>query len=123
MIQQKNVGSWWGALMMLAGRLASYATFITLGLTVLYSYPTVSSAIHSITGFDLSIWGLILLIIMILVLVMFMEYKFSIAAITAFNNAQWYKHDNPMRKDLELIKKQNIEIIKQNAKILEKHWK
>ena len=104
--------------MMLAGRVATYATFITLGLTVLYSYPTVSSAIDSVTGFYLPIWGLALLILAVLVTIMLIEYKYSIAAITAFNNAQWWKHDNPMRQGLESVKKQNIQIINQNAEII-----
>jgi hypothetical protein len=117
-IRQTNVGPWWGALMMLLGRMASYATFVTLGLTILYSYPTVSNAIYTVTNINLTIWELALLIILGLAIFMVIEYKFSIAAITAFNNSQWYKHDNPMRKDLEFVKKQNIEIIKQNTEII-----
>lgn len=117
-IRQTNVGSWWGALMMLLGRMASYATFITLGLTVLYSYPTVSNAIYMVIGISLTIWQLVLLIILGLIVFMVIEYKFSIAAITAFNNSQWYKHNNPMRRDLELVQKQNTEIIQQNAEII-----
>lgn len=119
-IRQTNVGTWWGALMTLGGRINSYVSLINLGLLLIFSYSSVADIVFKITGIQFTLWGLMLVIFIILCAVMVIEYKFSLASIASFNNNQWYKHDNMMRRDLENIKEQNQQIKEDIVKLMQK---
>jgi hypothetical protein len=100
-MKQTNIGSWWGAFMMLLSRVAGYATFMILGMNIILSYPLISGWIKEVIGWDFPMLGFIATIAFLLMIAMIVEYRFSIAAIQTFSNSQWYKHKNPMREFLE----------------------
>ena len=115
-MKQKNIGNWWGALTTLAGRLGAYVSLINLVLITFFAYPTVSGFIVNYTGISIPFWIFMLIIFLSPFVIMIFEYKFFFPSFMAFNNQQAYRHDNPIRRDLEILKKEVAEI----KEILEK---
>jgi hypothetical protein len=110
MIKQINIGNWWGALMTLAGRLNIYISMINMVLISFFAYPSVSSFIVNNTGISIPFWAFILIIIITPFVVMVFEYKFGLPSFIAFNNEQAWRHDNPIRKDIESMQRDITEI-------------
>jgi hypothetical protein len=104
-LKQENTGQWWGGFKAVISSASGYASWV--------SYIMQSITLYIVAKMDIPIW-LFFLIIMSFVLTVFMfEWKITIPSAVRFTNAQTYKHDNPMRKDIE-------KILAQQQKIMEK---
>ncbi len=103
--QYKVFGAKLGGLKELAMHTAFYVTIINFTLIAVTAYGTtlrdpLLQTVPWIT-FPIFIAALILLVLIGMVF----EYKFVYPSIWAFRNEQQYKHSNPIRKDIELVRK------------------
>lgn len=96
--KQKNTGQWIGAAKDIFSRSTFYISIINFFLLVATAYYTTVRDFISIpfiwfVGFAVSI----------IILAMLLEYTIILPSCYAFNNAQAYKHDNPLKDDVKTI--------------------
>lgn len=109
-MKQVNIGNWWGMLITLAGRLGTYVSMINLVLIAFFAYPSVSVFITNLVGIVLPFWAFLLIVIALPFVAMIFEYIFGLPSFITFNNQQAYKHGNPMREDIEILKEDTRKI-------------
>jgi hypothetical protein len=117
-MKQRNIGNWWGAFMTLAGRVSAYVSIINLVLLAIFAYPSVSGFISSYISIVIPFWAFMLIIVLLPFTMMMFEYIFGLPSFIAFNNQQAYKHGNPIRIDIEILKEDATEIRKIVEKLL-----
>ena len=115
-MKQINVGNWWGMFITLAGRLGTYYSMISVVLIAFFAYPSVSTFVTNFIGISFPFWAFLLVIIVLPFIAMVLEYIFGLASFVAFNNQQAYKHGNPMREDIEILK-EDTRLIKEKLGI------
>lgn len=96
--QQKNTGPWIGALKDLFSRSIFYISIINFFLLIATAYYT------TIRNFvQISFLWFIVLAMLIIALAMVVEYTIILPSCYVFNNMQVYKHDNPLKDDINLV--------------------
>lgn len=98
-LKQENTGQWWGGFKAIISSASSYASWASMAMQAITLYFVSKSGI--------SIWIFIIVIIVFVIGIMIFEWKVTIPSAVRFTNSQAYKHDNPIRKDIEKILKQN----------------
>jgi hypothetical protein len=119
-LKQVNIGNWWGMLVTLLGRVGFYAQMVSLILVAFFAYPSVSTSVDSWFGIAMPFWLFLLIIVLLPFIGMIFEYIFGFPSFIAFNNQQSYKHGNPLRVDIEILKADSVENKKDMEKIKEK---
>lgn len=71
---------------------------------------TTALVYQSILKYYISLWGFVIIIGVGLLLWMAMYYVIIMPSMIQFGNRQGYAHGNPMREDIEIIKKELKEI-------------
>lgn len=71
---------------------------------------TTALVYQSILKYYISLWGFVIIIIIGLFGWMAMYYVIIMPSMIQFGNRQGYEHGNPMREDIEIIKKELKEI-------------
>ena len=115
-MKQVNIGNWWGAVMTLAGRISGYVSMINLVLLAFFAYPSISGFIVNYTGIVIPLWLFMVCIVLLPFVMMILEYVFGLPSFIAFNNQQAYKHNNPVRVDIEILKKDVKKLLKASNK-------
>ena len=104
-LKQHKMGKSWGNLMQVAGQIGYVITVVNLCLLII----TTSTLLQS-RGVMMPVWLLGLLAVIIIGIAGILIFKFGLPSFFSAWNDQFYKHDNPMRKDLEEIKRQLAEL-------------
>lgn len=99
-----------GALRTLFARTTFYISIINFAMLAGTSYVIVVKGVV-----DVPFWIFLLAISLVVGIAMIFEYVIMMPSEIAFNNWQVYEHNNPIRYDLEHIKKE-IENIKEMIK-------
>lgn len=114
---QKKVSPFWGGIKELLGRAMFYIGIINFILIMITAYHT------SIKNFmPIPFWAFFVTLTVILFIVMIFEYIVILPSSIAFSNRQSYKHDNPIKEDMnKIITKlddieQRLELIEQQLK-------
>jgi 5-bromo-4-chloroindolyl phosphate hydrolysis protein len=71
---------------------------------------TTALVYQSILKYYISLWGFVIIIVIGLLLWMAIYYVIIMPSMIQFGNRQGYTHGNPMREDIEIIKKELKEI-------------
>ena len=95
-----------GGLKLLFARSSFYISILNFLMLASTSYVIVVKKY-----FYVPFWLFILSMISLIVIVMFFEWAIMLPSEIAFTNWQYYEHNNPIRTDLETIKK-SIEELK-----------
>jgi len=103
--KQHKMGKSWGHLMQVAGQIGYVITVVNLCLLII-----TTSTLLQTRGVMVPVWLLGLLAVIIIGIAGILIFKFGLPSFFGAWNQQFYKHDNPMRKDLEEIKKQLAEL-------------
>ena len=114
-IGQKNMGQQWGVFAQTAGQLSIFIGVINLLLLSATAYNTTLSAWFTAYGIPLNFWMFMCIIAFLLVVTSVVLYKYALPSFFSFFNDQFYRHDNLLRHDIELLKKDNkaiLEILK-----------
>lgn len=112
LLKQKKIGSWWGGVKQSTAQLTMYVTFINLLLIAVTAWNTTLSEWLAEFGIEIPFIVFALGILFILMAALLFEYKVSIPSFFSFWSAQFWEHDNPMRKKIEEIDKKLDELIK-----------
>jgi len=101
--RQHNVGVKLGALRILIGSIMFYVSMANFAMISAMAYnTTLRAAIQThFPWFSFPIF--ISLMVVFVLAAIIMEHKFVVPSVTSYSNAQWYKHKNPAREDLEKI--------------------
>lgn len=110
--EQKKVSPFLGGLKELFSRVMFYAGIINFILIVVTAYHT---SIKDIT--PIPFWVFFLTLIIGLFIAMVFEYVVILPSSISFSNRQSYKHDNPIREDMNKILKK-LDDIENEIKIL-----
>lgn len=108
---QVNVGMAWGGFKAIISSASGYASWISLAMQAVVLY-TVLTPYMQTRDIELPFWCFVLILFVLVICVMLFEWKVTIPSVMKFSNAQQYKHDNPIRKDLEQLKN-DMELIKE----------
>jgi hypothetical protein len=101
--KQENTGMWWGGFKAIISSASSYASWVSMAMQALTLYYVAKSGIP--------IWVFAIVAASFVLTVFVFEWKITIPSAMKFTNSQQYKHDNPIRRDLEEIKEQNKKIM------------
>jgi hypothetical protein len=123
LFSQRNMGRQWGIFTQVAGQLAIVMGIMNLFLIAVTAYNTTLAGWMIEHGVDLGGWLFLGILVGILVVASVLLYKFGLPSVFSFWNDQFYRHDNPMRKDLVDIKKlltDDLDYIKERLDNLER---
>lgn len=111
--EQKKVSTFWGGIKELLGRAMFYIGIINFILIMITAYHTSIKDIMPIP-----FWTFFLALIVILFIVMVFEYVIILPSSIAFSNRQSYKHDNPIKDDMNKVLKK-LDGIEQQLRLSE----
>ena len=118
--KQKNLGQQWGVFATLAGQLSIFIAMINLLLLITTTYNTTLRGWFQAYGIPLNFWTFVGLIALLLTIAASLLYKFALPSFFSFLNDQAYRHDNPIRQDIELVQKTLDNNLKEFKERLEK---
>lgn len=120
---QRNIGKQWGIFAQVASQLAIFVSMINLLLIAATAYNTTLSGWFIEKGIDIGFWHFVFIIVGLLGVAFILLYKFALPSFFEFWNDQFYRHDNPLVRDVEEIKKMlanNLLDIEKRVEKLEK---
>ena len=98
---QINIGKQWGIFAQVASQLSILVSIISLFLVSVTAYTTTLSGWLSEYGISIGMFGFVAIIMCLLVVAFILLYKFALPSFFSYWNDQFYRHDNPMRKEIE----------------------
>jgi len=104
--RQYNLGPWLGGLKDLLIRVLPYISMVNFVLIGVTAYHTTLGPFFEVHLPWMSIWAFMGGILFMVILLMVIEYKVILPSYFTFFNKQQYEHKNPIRGDLEEIKKE-----------------
>jgi hypothetical protein len=105
---QQNIGSQWGIFAQVAGQLQIFMLAIILVINLISFYNTTVARQLLAYGVHLGMWTFVAFMavsIGALVIVFIILYRFALPSYFAVWNEQFYRHNNPLKKDLAAIRK------------------
>lgn len=95
---QFRIGMWWGAVKQAAGQISAYVTFINMAMLSVTVYSTGWIQEHIVNLNYLQFVGGLAVVVLLLLL---FAYKVDMPSYYACWNDQMWRHDNPMRREIE----------------------
>ena len=105
--RQTDIGKWWGLGKLLAQHIMTYVQFIQLAMVGGTFYLVVTDKAPSIP-----IWLLALITVVLVLGMILFEWKFGWPSYFGVWNQQVWEHNNPLKKEIEAIRKELREIKK-----------
>ena len=105
---QYDIGAWWGAFKSTWNNAAAYMSIFNTAMIVPMAYVTWVAPLLQPMGIAIPFWifGMVLLVGVVVVLLL--EYKLSIPSSQSFANKQFWKHDNPIRAEMNNIERRTM---------------
>ncbi len=107
---QRNIGKQWGVIAQVAGQASIFVTMISLCLIAVTAYNTTLSGWLIQRGIHIGFWVFAIVLLVFLVVPTVLIWKFALPSYFSSMNEQVYQHDNPIKKDIEKLSKDNAEI-------------
>jgi len=104
-LKQKNLGQQWGVFATLAGQLSIFIAMLNLLLLITTAYNTTLRGWFEHYNIPLNFWTFTGSVALLLTIAASLLYKFALPSFFSFLNDQAYRHDNPIRKDIEKLQK------------------
>ena len=104
-IGQRSTGKHWGVIAQAAGQVAVFVGILNLFLIAVTAYNTTLKEWLIQQGIHISFWMFATVIAGLLLVAFILMWKFALPSYYSSINEQLYRHDNPIRRDLEEIKK------------------
>jgi hypothetical protein len=100
-LKQYDLGPWWGALKSTIGSASLYLTIFNTAMIAPMAYVTWASPWLLQMGIAMPFWMFGVVILIGIFVVLLFEYKLSTPSNFIFWNAQFWKHDNPIKAKME----------------------
>lgn len=104
MRQSNLLGKWWGFLKLLSQNSNMYVQGLILTFSGMGAYGVLRQGLSD-RGINLPWWGFALAVVAVIVAMFAFEWRLGLPSTFAAWNHQWWCHDNPMRKELEEMKR------------------
>jgi len=111
-LKQYNIGTWYGGVKDLYSRALTYQSFVNLFLLSVTAYTVILKDYIANYAPWITFPMFFFFFIALIALAMLFEYKFAMPSAIAWANAQGYKHQNLVRKQLDGMTKENEDAIK-----------
>ncbi len=111
LLKQHNIGKQWGMFTHTAGQLAMFVSAINLFLIAITAYNTTLSSWFVGWGIRVQLWMFLAVVVVLLLITFVVLYKFALPSYYSVFNEQFYRHDNLLRKDIEILKGTNKTIL------------
>jgi hypothetical protein len=112
----KTLLTWWGKFRFMFQFLGFYLSVISLIMTGVTAYNTTLRDWAMVYfGVDLSLYAFGLAVVVLMLLGMVVEKVVTVPYLLSRGNAEAYKHGNPMRTDLEEIKRGQVEMLNRQS--------
>lgn len=105
----KRLGTLWGKIKITAGLIGLYINGFNFILLTITAYPVVSEWLHQ-RQIAIPFWQYEGVMLAVIAIIMYVEYKLSMSGYYRASNELSWKHDNPIRKELEEVRKENAEL-------------
>ena len=106
-LKQRNIGRWWGYFMQIIQQEAIVIQAIMMILQLI-----TTATVLQIAGYQIPIWLLTVIVASMLIVGGLGVWIIGMPSYFSAFNDQFYKHDNPLRKDVEKIAEQQKKIMK-----------
>ena len=103
--KQKNIGKQWGTVANVAAQLSLLIAMLNLILLITTAYNTTLSGWFRAYGIPINFVTFVGLIALLLFVAAVLVYKFALPSYFSAMNDQVYRHDNPIRADIERVQK------------------
>ena len=104
LLREEKVGMGWGGFKAIISSASGYASWISLAMQSVVLY-TVLTPYMQTRDIEIPFWCFALMLVALAITVMLFEWKVTIPSAMKFTNSQQYKHDNPIRHDIERLQK------------------
>jgi uncharacterized protein HemY len=101
---------WFGKLEFLGQHVNVYVQMLILVFSGGAFYVSIHDKLLEHYGIEISVWMFALAVIVFLTVAALFKWSISLPGFFSAWNKQWWEHDNPMRKELDEIKKQLLRI-------------
>lgn len=108
---QVNTGRGWGYVAQVASQAAIFITVLNLFMLAATFYQTTLSLWLQDRGIVFPFWLFMSVLVAVLALMAVVLYKFAVPSFFNAFSEQFYKHDNPLRADIEVIKNRQNQIM------------
>ena len=108
--KQRNIGKQWGIIAQVAGQISIFVSIIILCLSMVTAYNTTLSGWLVDRGIYISFWVFAAVIAFLVIIPAILVWKFALPSYLSSLNEQIYKHDNPIRRDIEKVAEDTAEI-------------
>jgi hypothetical protein len=105
----KRLGTLWGKLKITGGLIGLYIQAFNFVLLTITAYPVIMDWFYK-KDIIVPFWLFEMVIFVGVGLILFVEYKFSLPGYYRASNEQVWRNDNPIRVELEEIRKENREL-------------
>lgn len=105
MFKQTNTGKSWGYIAQVASQVSILIAVVNLLLIAVTAYNTTLFPWLKIHGLSLPFWLFLTMLFVFMLISSLFLYKFAVPSFFSAFNDQFYKHDNPMRKDIDELKR------------------
>ena len=105
LLKQHDIGQWWGGFRSTVSSASLYITLFNTALLVPMAYVTWVQPWSVENGMNLSFWLFVLIILIAGILLLLFEYKFFTPSGFSFWTGQFWKHQNPIRKEFKGLEK------------------
>lgn len=102
-LRQYDIGKWWGGFSNALGNVAVFITIYNMILLTPIAYVTWLSPWLIGLGIKLPFWQFLLFIAICGCIVILVAYKLLTPSSFVFWSSQFWKHENPMKKQLDKI--------------------
>jgi uncharacterized membrane protein len=112
-MKQRNGGIWWGHLKQLISQIGLYAFIVNLALLIPTAFNTTFYPWwYRMFGVELSFWWFMGAVLLVFGLMALVEWSFGLRSYFSSWTSQFWTPDNPMRKDMERLDRQQKAIMK-----------
>lgn len=113
----RKLGTLWGKLKITAGLIGLYIQGFNFVLLTITAYPVIVEWLHQ-RNIIIPFWLFELIIFIGVTIILYIEYRFSLPGYYRASNEQVWRNDNPIRIELEAIRKENKELKEQLGNVL-----
>jgi len=113
---QINIGKQWGIFAQVASQLSILVSIVSLFLVSITAYTTTLAGWLEDYGISIGMFGFVAIIMCLLVVAFILLYKFALPSFFSYWNDQFYRHDNPMRKEIEEMGRKLDKLLVKKAK-------
>lgn len=108
---QRTIGRSWGYTAQVASQAAIFITVLNLFMLAATFYKTTLLVWLTERNLYVAFWEFMVVLIALLMIMAVLLYKFAVPSFFSAFSEQFYKHNNPLKDDIDALKRDNKEII------------